>query len=84
MTDRPGELIEVEWIDSTGRSDWHDPADARLLLSKMHCRSVGYLVADEKDGIIISQGVGAYGGWLSSMAIPRAAVLKMVKLRADE
>jgi hypothetical protein len=79
--ERPGDLVEVEWVDSTGRSDWHEPDEAKRLLDMLICRSSGYLVADDERGIVITQGVGEMGNWLSSMAIPREAIRKITKLK---
>jgi hypothetical protein len=80
VTERPGDLVEVEWLDSTGHGEWHDPEEAKELLTKLACLSVGYLVADEPTGIVISLGVGDVGQYLDSMAIPRVAIVSMTRL----
>jgi hypothetical protein len=73
----PGPIVEVIWVDSTGDGQWHQPEDAEALLSKMDCLSVGYLLHDTPEGIVVSQGTGAMGMRLGSMAIPRAAVISV-------
>jgi len=70
----PGPLVEVEWNDSAGHSDWHDPDDARQSLDQMACISAGYMAEDDERGILLVMGAGAVGQWLSSMAIPRHAI----------
>lgn len=78
---RPGELVEVAWVDSTGHSEWHEPDAAKELLGKMDCLVAGYLIQDEPEGIVVALGTGGLGQLLDSMAIPRAAIVKLTKLR---
>jgi len=78
--ERPGELVEVEWVDSTGHSEWHTPEAATELLTKMECLAAGYLLEDTPEGIVIALGAGALGQRLDSMAIPRAAIVSMTRL----
>jgi hypothetical protein len=80
MIERPGDVVEVEWVDSTGHSEWHEPTEAKELLTKLECRSAGYLIADEPGGIIVALGVGGLGQYLDSMAIPRVAITSMRRL----
>jgi hypothetical protein len=84
MTERPGEVVEVEWVDSTGHSEWHEPDQARELLGKLECRAAGYLIADEPEGIIVTLGFGGLGQYLDSMAIPRAAIVSMTRLHSSK
>jgi hypothetical protein len=74
------DIVEVEWVDSTGHSEWHQPEEAQELLTKLDCRSAGYLIADEPDGIIVALGIGAFGQYLDSMAIPRTAIRSLTRL----
>jgi hypothetical protein len=80
MTERPGDLVEVEWVDSMGHAEWHEPDEARELLDMMDSRLSGYLVVDDERGIIVTQGTGELGKWLNSMAIPRAAIVSLTRL----
>ena len=80
MIDAPGEVVEVAWVDSTGRSDWHDPEEATELLDKLACRSAGYLVHEDELGIVLALGAGGMGQYLHAMAIPRQAILSVVRL----
>ena len=79
--DRPGPMVEVEWIDSGGREGWHDLQFALDSLDRFGCISVGYLIADDERGVVIAQGTGELGTILSSMAIPRACVVAVHRLR---
>ena len=67
--ERPGELVEVEWMDSTGRSDWHHPDEATELLTKMECLAAGYLLEDAPEGIVVALGAGGLGQRLSLIHI---------------
>ena len=83
MVDAPGDVIEVLWVDSTGRSEWHEPDEATELLGKMDCRSVGYLVSEDERGVVLALGAGGLGQYLDAMAIPRQAILSTSRLRAE-
>jgi hypothetical protein len=76
----PGPIVEVVWVDSTGDGQWHQPEEAEALLTKMDCLSVGYLLHDTPEGIVVSQGTGAMGMRLGSMAIPRQAILSIERV----
>ena len=78
--DRPGELVEVQWVDSVGHSSWHEPNESSELLGKLDCLVAGYLIEDKPEGIVVALGAGGMGQLLDSMAIPRAAIVSMVRL----
>lgn len=74
-------MVEVEWIDSTGRQGWHEPHEDDELLTVMDCLAVGYLVRDKPEGIVVALGIGTFGLHLDSMAIPREAIRAIHRLR---
>ncbi len=78
--ERPGQLVEVEWLDSTGHSGWHDPDEATELLTKLECLVAGYLIEDKPEGIVVALGAGGLGQRLDSMAIPRGAIVSVTRL----
>ena len=84
VIDAPGDVVEVLWVDSTGRGEWHQPEEAAELLDKMDCRSVGYLVSEDERGVVIALGAGGLGQYLDSMAIPRQAILTLARLSREE
>ena len=83
MIDAPGDIVEVLWVDSAGHGEWHAPEQARELLDKIECRSVGYLLEDDERGVVILLGAGAIGQYLGSMAIPRQAILSLSRLPSE-
>lgn len=76
------QAVLVDWVDSTGRGEWHEPDEASELLTKMGCQSAGFLIEDKPEGIVIALGHGGLGQVLDSMAIPRAAIVKISPLKA--
>ena len=84
MIDAPGDIVEVTWVDSTGRGEWHDPEEAAELLDKLACRSAGYLVHEDERGVVLALGAGGLGQYLDAMAIPRQAILSVARLTESE
>ena len=76
-----GPVVEVEWVDSAAHGEWATPDEVHALLDKLTCRSVGYLLHDDERGVLLALGAGAVGQYLSTMAIPRAAILDIRHLR---
>lgn len=73
-------VADVEWIDSTGSGDWHDPEAAIANLDQMRCHAVGQVLHDDERGIVLVLSTGDAGIVLSSMAIPRQSILSVQRL----
>ena len=73
-------VADVEWVDSTGNGDWQDPDHAIGMLDQVRCHAVGQVLADDERGIVLVLSVGDAGIVLSSMAIPRAAIVELKRL----
>lgn len=71
----------VEWVDSTGRDGWHEPQEAIDMLDQVGCHAVGQVIADDERGIVLTLSVGDAGIVLDSMAIPRAAIRSIKRLK---
>jgi hypothetical protein len=86
VTQRPNVLYSaaIEWVDSTGNGDWHEPEQAIDNLDRMRCHAVGQVIADDKRGIVMVLSVGDAGIVLSSMAIPRRAIVSLKRLETGE
>lgn len=80
-------LVLVEWLDSHAGRGWQDEAKLREVARPLYCRSVGWLVAENKDckvlvphiageknGDILLQGCG-------DLTIPAASITKVTVLR---
>ena len=79
---KPTQAVYVRWLDSIGRGGW----TRTLPLASMEHRSIGWLLDEDEESIVISGTVG--GGVLEEsgewdytgdnpMRIPRCAILKM-------
>lgn len=79
-TERPGPLVEVEWIDITGQNGWHDIEVARKQRDLGQCFSVGHLVDDDERGVLLVTSWGDFGLVGDSMAIPRHAIVAVRRL----
>lgn len=70
--------VFIEWVDSHSTSGWeltHEPKD-------LACISVGLLVQEYPDRIVIAQShAAANGEYCDFMEIPRVAVKKLRRLR---
>ena len=70
-------LVSVEWNDSASLNGWRD--DEEGVVSVCPIKTVGHLVAENKDGIAISQSISLdkkfkrYGDIIS---IPKNAIKK--------
>lgn len=78
VTERPGPLVEVEWLDSATKHGWNDKEDVPTA-ADLPCLSAGYLVTDEKDHIVLVFGAGR-GEYLCSQLIPRGMVQRIVEV----
>lgn len=82
---RPGQqydLYEVWWDDAAGlRHGWMDRTEA---IKPQMVISVGFLVADTKDHVIIAQDTDSEGAHNGRTQIPRGMVKKMRLLRKKD
>lgn len=76
-------LVEVEWLDSMTDGGWisKDDAIARATKDAMLHRSVGYLIHETDDMILLAGSRDEYCDQLcGTMQIPRVAVLTIKSL----
>lgn len=74
-------IVEVHWVDSAGYARWDDLKEHRDLKISQ-CRTVGYLITDQPDRIVVSGNLDdALGNADHSMAIPRCAITRIDVLR---
>lgn len=79
----PYKVVEVIWLDSETDSDWQTVTEL-LEYSELDCRTVGYLVADRDNSIIIASSIGLGRkdtSVNSAITIPKAAILEIKDLR---
>jgi hypothetical protein len=69
-------LVEIEWIDSCSYRGWQK-GDFHLDIDPLPCKTIGYLVRDDKVCMTVVQTVSADDARAESMTIPRACVKKV-------
>ena len=73
-------IVEVEWVDSSGRGGWHSREDHRAQ-TPSHILSVGYLVKSTKRHVTILQSADTEVDLAEgSTTIPRSAIRSIRKL----
>lgn len=78
-------IIEVFWCDSYSAYGWQTEQDLqdqiRSTTYKEH-KSIGYLVFESKEKIIIAQSLGN-NNYCNCMTIPRVAITKIKVIRNE-
>ena len=79
---RPGPVVEVEWLDTETMMGWRERGELDLARTAPLLRwlSVGYLVADEADRVDIVQSITA-DAHSERTVIPKAVVRKIRRVR---
>ena len=75
-------FVYVEWIDSTRSDGWTDKDDVADLANAkhgLHCLSVGLLIEETANRIVVASSQDAARNALSPVAIPRAAITRIKK-----
>lgn len=89
MADR---IVEVEWVDSAVAHGWQTNEDlpAAEAFRPKEIRSVGYVIADREDALVIAESwvIGPadglsqiYSQFSCTTAIPRSAIRKVRELK---
>lgn len=78
-------IIQVEWVDSSSYSGHPWAAEDRLIQSANEglakCVSVGYLIHETDEVLVIAMGYDTGGAILESFFIPKAVIKKITRLR---
>jgi hypothetical protein len=86
---KPGDMVEVEWLDSQVKSGWGSPkehTEDAVGAEAIPMHSVGYLLYALPKSIAIYQTAVDWGAergvsLAESLSIPRAVVVKVRKVR---
>jgi len=84
--DRPLHRVEIDWVDITGHSGWHDIDDVRDLPLK-HMTSVGYLISRANDAYRIATTISPESSTCGDpLLIPRRVIdnVRMLKIKDYE
>lgn len=77
---RPGPLVEVEWMDTLTTIGWQDDHDLQELLAGepgWPCITVGYLITQGPDRIVLCSTASAGLGKSEVTVIPRGCVKRI-------
>lgn len=75
------EIVMVRWVDSLRNSAW-DKRSVHESMVASECTSVGYLLKDGEEDIIIYQSIDPDTNSVGcSLTIPKVAVREVIKLR---
>lgn len=78
-------IVEIIWVDSDHSASWEKLEDVLEDQAGLECKSVGYLVADKEDRVIIASSMTADPEREEHisyyMAIPRQAILSIREYR---
>lgn len=80
-------LVLIEWLDSHAGRGWQDTERIKQAAEPLYCRSVGWLIADNKDCKVLvphlageRHGEAALQG-CGDLTIPTTAVVRLTVLR---
>jgi len=85
--ERVVEIVEVQWLDSVGGSEWETLEDARKEAAEdsMLHRSVGWLIADEPGYLVLALSRRESWSWVDhTLQIPRGAIVRTKVLRRGQ
>lgn len=80
--DRRLPMIEVVWADCllfTG--GWESHADVMRQVRRIKQRSVGYVLRDDKSGVVLTAALSQGGNVFGTQVIPAAQIISRRKLR---
>lgn len=75
------DLVVVTWTDIASRADWMDQEEAEKCLPET-CLTVGWIVAENEDTIVLADSATASGEWGGTTVIPKAVIQKKKKIPA--
>jgi hypothetical protein len=73
--------VEVEWRDSASRGGWDSVGNHRQRRQVGPCRSIGYLLTQDKDVVQLAQSMSSMTQDVNdTVTIPRENVIRMKRL----
>lgn len=68
--------IYLEWDDSAGHAGWMETRD--IDINDTLIRSIGWLITESDDAVVISTSHDAPDSWESPLVIPKVAIRKRI------
>lgn len=66
-------LVEIEWLDHAGKAGWQRDVE----ITPMICRTVGYLLKDDKKFIVVTQDLTENDSYGYQMCIMKNCIKSM-------
>lgn len=73
-------LMEIEWLDSATKGGWNHHDNYQEEAQTSLCKSVGYVLKDNKDMIVLVQTQSVTQNVTDSIAVPKGCIVKVRKL----
>lgn len=74
-TNRTGELVYLEWVDSAGYTGWQKLETLQHNMDALSIKSVGWIVAENQDILTIVPHISPSSG-CGDLTIPKAVITK--------
>lgn len=74
MDKSPYSIIEVVWVDSEAEQDWKPLAEVLEGPKSLECRTVGYLLMETEDRLVLAGSVSIDKQIHGHMTIPKVAI----------
>lgn len=78
-------IVEILWEDSEQAAAWEKLEDVLNDQGSLACKSVGYLIADKDDRVILASSMSSDDEYEESVShyitIPKSSILQMKDLR---
>jgi len=75
----------VCWVDAASRGSWQYLNDLDAISNDAHCKSVGFFVSANQDGIFLAgcrnPGEPMLDGWIGVSFIPHGCIYRVKRLR---
>lgn len=82
LFDKKVPITEVLWLDcQLFVGGWEAHSEVMRKRGKVFQRSVGYVLADDKKGIVLTEALSQGGNVFGTVSIPRAQVRRVRRLR---
>ncbi len=78
MTRRKPKLYEVKWVDSSWHQGWKTGLETVKVSS---CSTIGYVLQDNKDSVVVAMSVSENGNFTEAMCIPKQSVTSKRRVR---
>lgn len=77
-------IVELYWLDCCSRGGWLTLQEMLNRSKPLPCRSVGYVVANDDERVVVAQTVNRIGQGTDRLTVPKGCVQDMTVLAEIE